>query len=50
MLDEAIELLLGVFILVLLSADSDSHLSWDVPDAIAPQESIQTRVNAHILY
>ncbi len=49
-LDKAVELLLGIFILILLPANSDTHLPGHVSNAIAPQESIQTSVDAHILY
>ena len=48
-LDEAVELLLGLLIFVLLSADSDSDLSGDVSDASAPHKSVQARINADIL-
>lgn len=48
-LDEGVELVLGVLIFVLLSADSHTDLVGNVSDAIAPEESVQARVNAHIL-
>ena len=49
MLNEAIELILGILVLVLLSADSHAHLSGDVSDTSAPHKSVQARVNADIL-
>lgn len=48
-LDETVELVLGVFVFVLLSADSDTDLSWHVSDAIAPHKSVQAGVNANVL-
>ena len=50
MLDETVEFVFGVLILVLLSADSNSNLSRHVSDSSAPDESIQTSINADILY
>ena len=49
MLDKRVELLLGVLILVLLSADSHSDLSGNVSDASAPHKSVEAGVNAHVL-
>ena len=49
MLDQTVKLLLGIFIFVLLSANSDSHLSGNISNALAPEESIQASVNSHIL-
>ena len=48
-LDKAVELLLGVLILVLLSADSYSDLSGDVSDTSAPHKSVEAGVNAYVL-
>lgn len=48
-LNQAVELVLGVLVLVLLSADSHADLSRHVPDAIAPDEPVQARVNADVL-
>ena len=48
-LDETVELLLGVLILVLLSADSHTHLSGNVSDTSAPHKSVQAGVNANVL-
>ena len=49
MLDERVELLLGILILVLLSADSNADLSGNVSDAGAPDKSVQAGVNADLL-
>jgi hypothetical protein len=48
-LDKRVELLLGILILVLLSADSDTDLSGNVSDTSAPDKSVEARVNADIL-
>jgi hypothetical protein len=48
-LDKAVELLLGVLILVLLSADSHADLSGNVSDTSAPHKSVQAGVNADVL-
>ena len=40
MLNKGVELLLGVLVLILLSADSHSDLSGDVSDTVAPEESV----------
>ena len=49
MLNKAVELILGVFVLILLSADSDSDLSGDVSDSSAPHEPVQAGINSNIL-
>ena len=49
MLHQAVELLLGVLVLVLLPAHSYTHLPWHVPNSSAPQETIQASVDPHIL-
>ena len=49
MLNKAVELVFGFFIFVLLSADSDTHLSWDVSDTSAPEESVKAGVYTYIL-
>ncbi len=49
-LNEGVELVLGVLILVLLSADSNADLSRHVSDAGAPHEPVQAGVNAHVLH
>ena len=49
MLNQTVKLLLGIFIFVLLSADSDSHLSGYISNALAPEKSIQASVNSNIL-
>ena len=48
-LNGTVEFLLGVFILVLGSADSNSDLSWDVSASSGPQESVQLSVYSDIL-
>ena len=48
-LHEAVELLLGLLVLVLLSADSHAHLAGNVPDASAPHEAVQAGVYTHVL-
>ena len=48
-LDEAVELVLGVLIFVLLSADSHTDSSGNVSDASAPHKSVQAGINADIL-
>jgi hypothetical protein len=48
-LDEGVELLLGILILVLLSADSHADLAGHVTDALAPEESVQAGVNTDVL-
>ena len=48
-LDGWVEFLLGVFILVLGSADSNSDLSWNVSASSGPQESVQLSVDSDIL-
>ena len=49
MLNKRVELLLGILVLVLLSADSHADLSGNVSDAIAPNEPVETGVNADVL-
>ena len=49
-LNKAVELLLGIFVLILLSANSDTNHIWDVSNAVRPQEPVQAGVNTHILY
>ena len=49
MLDKRVELLLGILILVLLSADSHTDLSGDVSDTSAPHKSVEAGVNADLL-
>ena len=48
-LDKRVELLLGILILVLLSADSDTDLSGNVSDTSAPDKSVEAGVNADLL-
>ena len=48
-LDGGVELLLGLLILVLGSADSHSDESWHVSAASGPEESVKLSVNSHIL-
>ncbi len=48
-LDQAEELILGVLVFVLLSADSHADLSGNVSDAIAPNKPVETGVNADVL-
>ncbi len=48
-LDEAVELLLGILIFVLLSANSYSDFPGHVSDASGPNESIETGIYTHIL-
>ncbi len=49
-LNEAVELILGIFVLVLLSADSHTDFSGHVSDARAPQKPVQAGVNTNILF
>ena len=49
MLNKRVELLLGILVLVLLSADSHSDLSGNVSDTSAPHKSVEAGVNADIL-
>ena len=49
MLDKRVELLLGILVLVLLSADSHSDLSGNVSDTSAPHKSVEAGVNADVL-
>ncbi len=48
-LNEAVKLVLSIFVFVLLSADSDTDLSGYVSDTSAPHKSVQAGVNAHVL-
>ena len=48
-LNEGVELFLGVFILILLSADSHTDLSGNVSDTLAPEESVKAGVDTNIL-
>ena len=48
-LDKGVELLLGVLILVLLSADSHTDLAGHITDALAPHESVQAGVHTNVL-
>ena len=49
-LDERVELLLGVLVLVSLAGDSDAQLAGDVSDTSGPDHAVQLGVNAHLLY
>ena len=49
MLHETVELVLGVLVFVLLSADSHTDLSGNVSDASAPEESVKAGVNSYVL-
>lgn len=48
-LDKAVELILGVLVLVSLTSDSDTHSTRNVPDAHGPDLSVEERVHAHFL-
>jgi hypothetical protein len=48
-LNEGVELFLGIFILILSSADSHTDLSGNVSDTLAPEESVKAGVNADVL-
>jgi len=48
-LNKGVELLLGVLILVLLSADSHADLSGHVSNTRAPHKSVQAGINADVL-
>ena len=48
-LHEAVELVLGILVLVLLSADSHADLAGHVSDAGAPQEPVQAGVHTDVL-
>ena len=48
-LNEAEELLLGVFVFVSLAGNSDTHLAGDVSDSLHPDKSVETGVDSHIL-
>ena len=49
-LDEGVELLLGLLILIPLSRDAHAHLAGHIPDACRPNLPIEQRVNAHLLH
>lgn len=49
MLDEGVELVLGVLVFVSLAGNSYSDLSGDVADAVGPDEFVETGVNSDIL-
>jgi hypothetical protein len=48
-LNQGVELVLGVLIFVLLSADSHTDLSGNVSDTGRPEESVKAGVNTHVL-
>ena len=48
-LDEAVELVGGVFVLVSLSGNSDSDLAWHVSDTLEPDVSVELGIDADIL-
>ena len=47
-LDVAVQSLLGVFLVVSLSADSDTESVWDTLDSLFPDLLVQLRVKANI--
>jgi len=48
-LNEAEELLLGVFVFVSLAGNSDADLAGDVSDSLHPDVSVEAGVDSHIL-
>lgn len=48
-LDEGVKFVLSILVFVSLAGDSDADLSGDVADAVYPDESVETGVNADIL-
>ena len=48
-LDERVELLLGVFVLVSLAGNADADLARDVSDASGPDGAVHVGVDADIL-
>ena len=48
-LDEAVELVCGIFVLVSLPGHSDSDLAWHVSDTLEPNVSVQLGVDTDIL-
>ena len=49
MLNKRVELLLGILVLVLLSADSHTDLSGNVSDTSAPHKSVKAGIDADVL-
>ena len=45
----AVEGLLGILVLVLFSADSDSNFVGNVSDTVGPQVSVELSVDSHVL-
>ena len=50
MLNERVELLLGVFVLVSLAGNADADLARDVADASGPDSAVHVGVDADILF
>ena len=48
-LDEGVELALGVLVFVSLAGDSYADLAGNVPDTVNPDESVETGVDSDIL-
>ena len=48
-LDETVKLLLSIFVLVLLPADSHPNFPGNVSDSVAPEEPVQGGVHPHVL-
>ena len=48
-LNGTVELVLGVFVLILGSGDSNSNLSWYVSNTVRPQESVERSITSNIL-
>ncbi len=48
-LDEGVELVLGVLVFVSLAGDSYADLAGNVSDAVDPDESVETGVNSDVL-
>ncbi len=49
MLNENVELLLGLLVVVSLATDSNTDLAWYISDSLLPHESVKGGVDAHVL-
>ena len=49
MLDEGVELVLGILVFVSLASDSYADLAGNVSDAVDPDESVEAGVNSDVL-
>ena len=49
-LDNSVELFLGILILVSAAGNSDADSAGDVSDTVDPDSSVETVIDSHILY